>query len=98
MWSPENEYVDFTESVIAEGPVEHWLLQIQYMMCQSLYDQTKASFKTYPADVTKRDDWLFNFPAQPVLTMDMVMWTKGVTDAITEIQSGLSESALKEWL
>ena len=28
----------------------------------------------------------------------MVMWTFGVTEAITEIQSGLSESALKEWL
>lgn len=28
----------------------------------------------------------------------MIMWTKGVTEAITEIQSGLSESALKEWL
>ena len=27
----------------------------------------------------------------------MIMWTKGVTAAITEIQSGLSESALKEW-
>jgi len=25
MWSPESEYVEFSESVIAEGPVEHWL-------------------------------------------------------------------------
>jgi len=55
------------------------------MMVQSLYDQTKASYKQYPVDITKRDDWLFNFPAQPVLTMDMVMWTKGVTEAISEI-------------
>ena len=41
MWSPENEYVEFSESVIAEGPVESWLKSIEYMMTQSLYDQTK---------------------------------------------------------
>jgi hypothetical protein len=28
----------------------------------------------------------------------MVMWTLGVTEAITEMQKGLSETALKEWL
>ena len=68
------------------------------MMTQSLYDQTKSAVHQYPAEITVRGDWLFKFPAQPVLTVDMVMWTRGVTDAITEIQSGLSESALKEWL
>lgn len=28
MWSPENEYVEFSSPVYAEGPVEHWLKQI----------------------------------------------------------------------
>ena len=97
MWSPELEYVEFTTSVMAVGPVEYWLKNIESMMTQSLYDQTKNAVHQYPEDITQRDEWLFNYPAQPVLTVDMIMWTKGVTAAITEIQSGLSESALKEW-
>jgi dynein heavy chain len=82
---------------MAVGPVEYWLKNIESMMTQSLYDQTKNGVQQYPEDITQRDEWLFNYPAQPVLTVDMIMWTKGVTAAITEIQSGLSESALKEW-
>jgi len=38
MWSPEGEYVEFSDSVMAEGPVEHWLRNIEVMMTQSLYD------------------------------------------------------------
>jgi len=97
MWSPEGEYVEFSESVMAVGPVEFWLKQIESMMTQSLYDQTKAAWKNYPKDITQRDEWFFNFPAQPVLTIDMVMWTAGVTEALSEIQSGVSETALKDW-
>lgn len=52
MWSPENEYVAFSESVMAIGPVEFWLLQIENMMTQSLYDATRVAFKQYPADMT----------------------------------------------
>lgn len=32
MWSPEGEYVTFSESVMAMGPVEYWLKNIQQMM------------------------------------------------------------------
>lgn len=97
MFSSENEYVAFSQSVMAEGPVEVWLKNIESMMTQSLYDLTKRAFDEYPEDVTKRDTWLFDYPAQPVLTIDMVMWTAGVTEAIKEIMSGVSDSALKEW-
>lgn len=97
MYSPEGEYVDFSESVMAVGPVEGWLKNIEGMMQQSLFDKTRRAVLEYPADVTKRDEWFFNYPAQPVLTVDMIMWTKGVTEALSEIQSGVSESALREW-
>ena len=52
MWSPEKEYVEFSESVMAIGPVEFWLLQIEQMMTQSLYDATKNALKQYPEDIT----------------------------------------------
>lgn len=48
MWSGEQEYVAFSESVFAEGPVEFWLLNIEKMMVKSLYDITKRSLDEYP--------------------------------------------------
>ena len=44
MYSSENEYVTFSESVMAIGPVEHWLRKIEEMMTQSLFDQTKNAW------------------------------------------------------
>ena len=97
MWSLEGEYVAFSESVYAVGAVEDWLGKIEAMMRQSIYDSTKTAFQQYPSDGTQRDEWLFNYAAQPVLTIDMVYWTAGVTHAIMEIQSGRENDALKSF-
>lgn len=75
MESPEKEYIPFTSSVFATGAVEFWLGRVEKMMCQSLYDLTRIALKCYPEDVTKRDEWLFHTGAQPILTIDMIMWT-----------------------
>jgi dynein heavy chain len=68
------------------------------MMIQSLYDQTRHAQENYPEDGTQRDKWLFDYAAQPVLTIDMVQWTAGVTAAIKEIMSGVNAGALNEFL
>ena len=70
MWSAEQEYVAFSDSVYAEGNVEFWLSNIEKMMVKSLYDVTKKSMMEYPADALERNEWLFAYPAQPVLTID----------------------------
>lgn len=70
MWSAEQEYVQFSESVFAEGNVEFWLMNIERMMVKSLYDTTKKSLLEYPANGIERNEWLFNYPAQPVITID----------------------------
>jgi hypothetical protein len=88
MYSPENEYVQFSGVVKAEGNVEFWLTDIQNMMTQSLFDSTKKSFETYPDNGIERADWLFTAAAQPILTVDMIMWTRGVEAAIYEIMKG----------
>jgi hypothetical protein len=54
MFSSENEYVPFSESVFAHGAVEHWLKRIEMAMTQSLFDLTKNAWKQYPEDITKR--------------------------------------------
>jgi len=59
MWSAETEYVAFSESVFARGPVEFWLSNIEKMMRKTLYDQGKNGLDTYPEDGTKRDEWFF---------------------------------------
>lgn len=63
MWSAEQEYVTFSESVFAEGNVEFWLMNIERMMVKSLYDTTKKALHEYPVDGIERNKWLFNYPA-----------------------------------
>ena len=63
MWSAEQEYAQFSESVYAEGNVEFWLLNIEKMMVKTLYDLTKRSMLEYPENGIERNEWLFNYPA-----------------------------------
>lgn len=98
MWSAELEYVEFSGGVKAEGNVEFWLKDIERMMITTLWDITKKSLVEYPTNGIERNQWLFDYPAQPVITIDQVMWTTGVTAAITEIMKGKNRKALEEFL
>ena len=98
MFSPENEYVKFSSMVKAEGGVEFWLTDIEKMMTQSLYDNTKTAVLCYPENGIERSEWLFHTNAQSILTVDMIKWTQGVEAAIYEIMKGKNSQALKEFL
>lgn len=98
MESAENEKVPFHESVFAQGNVEFWLSNIEKMMVSTLYHLTKDAIDAYPEDAIDRKDWLFNYPAQPILTVDMTMWTTNCTQAIFEIEKGRNKRALEEFL
>jgi len=91
------EKVNFSESVMAEGAVEHWLSNIQDMMIKSLYDLCKESKAAYPTNGLDRNDWFFNWPAQIILVIDQIMWTAGCTDAITDVESGKNANAIKDF-
>lgn len=82
----EPETVKFSEMVKATGLVEGWLKKIEDMMVKSLYDNTKNSLKEYPEG--KRAEWFFNFPAQSVLVIDMIMWTSMMETAIRKYGEG----------
>lgn len=59
------------------------------MMVKTLYDISKQSLKEYPDDnPLNRKSWLFSYPAQCVLLIDLIKWTDGVTQAIMELSSG----------
>jgi dynein heavy chain len=75
--------VKFSASVMAEGPVEHWLMKIQEMMIKSLYDMAKQCLKEYPdEDPFNRENWLFAFNAQNILLIDLIKWTDGITEGV----------------
>jgi dynein heavy chain len=77
------ETVRFSASVMAEGPVENWLMRIQEMMVKSLYDSAKQALLEYPNDdPLNREKWLFGYNAQNILLIDLVKWTEGVTEAV----------------
>ena len=76
------EKIKFSYSVMAEGVVEQWLMRIQEMMIKYLYDYTKDAFKTCPEELAQRKDWLFRYPAQPIIVVDLIKWTTGCVTAI----------------
>ena len=55
------EVIPFSQSVLSEGPVEHWLLKIQNMMNKSLYDISRKAYMNYPDNGLQRDDWLLGY-------------------------------------
>ena len=97
MISADGENVDFSSVVMAEGAVEFWLTDIEKMMVKSLYDKCKIWYQIYPPNALERRSWFFGHPAQLVLIIDQVFWTKGCTDAIELIEKGSNKKAIDEW-
>jgi len=99
MISGENERVSFSAPVIAEGNVEFWLLKIEEMMRGTLKDLTLKAFQIYPKNGLERKEWFFEMglPAQPILTVDMIMWTFNATQAIMDVTESRNKGAIKEF-
>lgn len=66
------------------------------MMVKTLHDITKNAFLNYPENGLERNHWLFQYPAQPILTVDLIKWTEECTQAIIQMQEG-STNALKQF-
>eukprot|EP01059_Diplonema_ambulator_P016445 TRINITY_DN279_c0_g3_i1.p1 TRINITY_DN279_c0_g3~~TRINITY_DN279_c0_g3_i1.p1 ORF type:complete len:4125 (+),score=1634.24 TRINITY_DN279_c0_g3_i1:116-12490(+) len=84
MASNEGEVVKFSDIVETKGNVEVWLGKIEAMMKESLLEHmghTHQGYQKWP-----RNEWYFQFPAQCILCVDMVMWTYEVEEAITAKQ------------
>ena len=66
-------------------------------MFSSLYFIAKSALEAYPADGTKRENWLFVTAAQTILLVDQIKWTLGVETAIYEIMGGKNRGALGDF-
>lgn len=69
----------FSERVSTSGNVEHWLGDVEKMMKKTMYDQMKGCVQDYTED--NRGTWLFQWPAQCILTVDQIIWVRSAREA-----------------
>ncbi|KPA86847.1 putative dynein heavy chain [Leptomonas pyrrhocoris] len=80
MVSGEGEQVSFEKPVYPVGNVEQWLAEIERMMKASLYMHMQLTLEMVTQ--RKREEWIFQHPAQCIQAVDMIMWTGQVEAAI----------------
>lgn len=87
MISVEGEIVELDSKVnVAEGEkkgnVEKWLMEMQDSMISCLTNITGASVQAYATN--ERTKWVLEWPAQAIIAVDNIYWTKEVAQAIEQ--------------
>mmetsp|Transcript_46773 Transcript_46773/g.83798 ORF Transcript_46773/g.83798 Transcript_46773/m.83798 type:complete len:4084 (-) Transcript_46773:846-13097(-) len=85
MKASDGEIVPFSSTVYAKGNVESWLCQIEAMMRVTVLDQCRAAQKAFYQ--MKKTEWLFEYPAQAILTVDQEEWTKDTEAALSKVSA-----------
>ncbi|XP_052759353.1 dynein axonemal heavy chain 3 [Galleria mellonella] len=83
MASAEGEVVKLSSSIQptdAKGMVEKWLQQLEQQMIVSLRDVATEAVGAYP--ISKREEWVLNWPGQIVQAGSCVQYTAEVIEAI----------------
>ena len=80
MISAEGERVQLGKNLKARNNVENWLTAVEQSMAQSLRRVAKHAFQTYPQ--MDRVEWIMEQPAQIVLMISQVYWTRTIVDAL----------------
>jgi len=95
MISKENEeLVKFKKPCDCSGKVEIWLNRVTDTMrntLHSIFDAANAAYEYKP-----RDQWIFDWPAQPALCTTQIWWTVEVNIAFSKLEEGY-ENALKDY-
>ncbi|EDS32929.1 dynein heavy chain [Culex quinquefasciatus] len=95
MISKENEeYVAFKSDCDCSGKVEIWLNRVTDSMRVTLHDLFERSVSAY--EEKPRDQWIFDWPAQPALCATQIWWTTEVNVAFARLEEGY-ENALKDY-
>ncbi|XP_060805137.1 dynein beta chain, ciliary [Amyelois transitella] len=96
MISKENEeHVPFKAPCCdCSGKVEIWLNRVTDCMRYTLRDIFEHSVKSY--EDKPRDEWVFDWPAQPALVGTQIWWTTETNQAFEKLEEGY-ENALKDY-
>ncbi|XP_063042411.1 dynein axonemal heavy chain 2 [Engraulis encrasicolus] len=95
MFSTDGEYVEFTQPVLLEGPVEAWLCDVERTMRWSLKGSLKNCRMALIKMTGKRDKWVRDWPGQMVITASQIQWTTDVTKSLMTSKERGDKSALK---
>eukprot|EP00937_MAST-01D_sp_MAST-1D-sp2_P001492 g1492.t1 len=103
MCDPLGEYCAFSDFTKAEGPVEHWLTDIEGNMRQSLYDLAKQSYTEYPSAecdeaAIERTDWFWKWPAAVTIVIDEIFWTNNLYKTLITLEKGENPKAMPDFL
>ncbi|CCW64140.1 unnamed protein product [Phytomonas sp. EM1] len=80
MVSGEGENVMFTRPIHPVGSVERWLNEVECIMKISIHMHMQKTLEAYYR--SSRKAWFFNYPAQCIQAVDMIVWTGEVEEAI----------------
>uniref|UniRef100_A0A7M4FBW4 Dynein axonemal heavy chain 11 n=1 Tax=Crocodylus porosus TaxID=8502 RepID=A0A7M4FBW4_CROPO len=94
MYSKEKEYVQFYAESECVGQVENWLQHLEEAMRQTVRCYIMEAVVAYEEKM--REQWIFDYPAQVVLTSSQIWWTTDVGIAFKRLEEGF-ETALKEY-
>lgn len=95
MKSKENdEFVPFVTPCDCSGKVEVWLNRLTDKMRETLHEFFRLSIEAYKDTVNekKREEWVFDWPAQPALCTTQILWTEEVNIAFAKLEEGYENS------
>ncbi|XP_078721925.1 dynein axonemal heavy chain 11 [Lampetra fluviatilis] len=94
MFSGEGEYVAFDGPCHCIGQVETWLGRLEGAMRETIRREIAEAVAAH--EDKAREQWLFDFPAQPALAASQVWWATDVGIAFDRLEEGF-ETALKDY-
>ncbi|XP_026545523.1 dynein heavy chain 2, axonemal-like [Notechis scutatus] len=95
MFSLDGEYVDYTHSVLLEGPVEEWLCDVERAMRWTLREVLRNCRMALKKMLTKRDKWVKEWPGQMVITASQIQWTTDVSKCLATCKERGDKKYLK---
>ena len=78
----DGETVAFNKNVVADGPVEQWMVQLEEMMILSMQKITTGCLQGFRG---KKGKWVHQWPGQLLITAGMIVWTSDCTRALGQV-------------
>ncbi|CAF1051829.1 unnamed protein product, partial [Rotaria magnacalcarata] len=94
MYSDDGERVKFFNDCNLEGAVEIWLSRLLDFHCDTIRNWLRVAVATY--EDKPREEWIFDYAAQIILTGSQIWWTTDVNGAFVRIEEGFS-NAFREY-
>ncbi|XP_071375886.1 dynein axonemal heavy chain 2, partial [Centroberyx affinis] len=95
MFSADGEFIEFTQPVLLDKPVEAWLCDIERTMRGTLKDCLKNCRLALKKMTEQRDKWVRDWPGQMLITASQIQWTTDVTKSLITGKERADKSALK---